>query len=116
MAVVRCRLTGTQAELRELLADLPAADFGCRPVAVRVGEAEGRSNESEPRVAAQVLLEREDLDELRSRRAAVEIEELEDVTASAEAAAEEVSPGGRFAARGDVPTGLGRRVRPDSEG
>lgn len=120
MDLVRARLTGTAAELRELFADLPAADFGCRPVAVRVADAdagtEERAEPAEPRVAAQVLLPRDELDGLRSRRAAVEIEEIEDVTASAEAALGEVSPGGRFAARGEMPTGLGRRVRPDTEG
>lgn len=124
MDLVRARLTGTAAELRELFADLPAADFGCRPVAVRVAVrvadadagTEERAEPAEPRVAAQVLLPRDELDGLRSRRAAVEIEEIEDVTASAEAALGEVSPGGRFAARGEMPTGLGRRVRPDTEG
>jgi hypothetical protein len=59
----------------------------------------------------QLLLTRAQLGRVRATRAGagVVIEEVEDVTAAQQAARAEVGPGNRFAQRGDVPHGLGRK-------
>ncbi|SHJ51379.1 hypothetical protein SAMN02745244_02676 [Tessaracoccus bendigoensis DSM 12906] len=96
---VWCRVTaaGTD-ELRAFLED-SGADPGCRPVARRTPEG------------LQVLIEvtRGQLDQARASRGAVVVEELEDLTDNEEQRRAEVGPGDRFAARGAVPHGLGRK-------
>jgi hypothetical protein len=100
-SLVRCRVTGADPDaLRRFLAD-SGADTSCRPVAVRTDAG----------LVTQVLLTRTQLTSARRARtaAAVEIEEVEDVTASQRAARADVSRRPRYAQRGEVPRGLGRK-------
>lgn len=99
--VFRYRVLGPDVErLRTFIAD-SGADASCRPVAVR----------SEAGLTVQLLLTRAQLGRVRATRAGdgLEIEEVEDVTAAQQAARAEVGPGNRFAQRGEVPHGLGRK-------
>lgn len=96
--VLRYRVTAPDADaLRAFLAE-SGADVSCRPVAVRTDDG----------LVAQVLLTRA---QLRTTRAApgVRLDEEEDVTAAQEAARADVPTGDRFARRGAVPRGLGRK-------
>jgi hypothetical protein len=99
--VYRYRVVGPDAErLRTFIAD-SGADASCRPVAVR----------SDAGLTVQLLLTRAQLGRVRASRAGdgLVIDEVEDVTAAQQAARAEVGPGNRFAQRGAVPHGLGRK-------
>ena len=98
MTLLRCRVTGDAPTLRAFLAE-PGVDVPCRPVAVRgVGG-----------LAVQVLMEDTEVNARAGRAGGPDIEVVEDVTATTEAARREVSPGGRYADRAAVPRGLGRK-------
>lgn len=96
--VLRYRVTAPDADTLRAFLAASGADVSCRPVAVR----------TEHGLVAQVLLTR---GQVRSTRAApgVRLEEMEDVTAAQQAARAEVPTGDRFASRGAVPRGLGRK-------
>jgi hypothetical protein len=99
--VVRCHVVAPTADDLRAFVDEVQPDIGCRPVARR--SAEG--------LAIDVYLQRSRLDAARGARsaAAVTLEEVEDVTANWQSRREEVGRGDRFAARGVVPRGLGRK-------
>lgn len=99
--VVRVRVTGPDAAALRSFIEQSGADVSCRPVAVRTDGG----------VAAQVLLTRAGLDAARGSRAAggIELEEIEDVTEGQRAARSAVGTGDRYASRGAVPRGLGRK-------
>ncbi len=93
----RYRVTAPDADaLRSFIAE-SGADVSCRPVAVRTDRG----------LVAQVLLAGARLD--TPRTGGVQVEEVEDVTATQQAARADVPPGDRFASRGAVPRGLGRK-------
>jgi hypothetical protein len=99
--LVRYRVTGADADtLRAFLAE-SGADTSCRPVAVQTATG----------LAVQVLLRRSQLEGVRALRSAggLDIEEVEDVTAAQQAAHADLGPGTRYAQRGDLPHGLGRK-------
>ncbi|MDT0165973.1 hypothetical protein Q9R32_10420 [Actinotalea sp. AC32] len=98
--LVRCRVTGADADaLRDFVAT-SGADTGCRPVARRTPSG----------LETFVVLTRGSLAVARVTRAGrgVVVEELEDLTVTGRARQAEVAPR-RFTARGDVPRGLGRK-------
>lgn len=96
---VLCRLSGPDADqLREFLED-SRAESACRPVARRTGEG----------VETVVLLTGEQVDAARSSRGAVTVEVLEDLTEQSAERRSQVGDGNRYAARGAVPRGLGRK-------
>lgn len=95
--VRRYRITAPDLDtLRSFIAE-SGAEVSCRPVAVRTDRG----------LEAQVLSTGAQLGSTRST--AVEIEEIEDVTASQDAAQADVPTGDRFTSRGAVPRGLGRK-------
>jgi hypothetical protein len=99
--IVRARVTGPDAETLRSFIDESGADPSCRAVAVR----------TERGLSAQLLLTQSQLAAARGKRSAadVDIEELEDVTASQQAARADLGTGNRYATRGAVPRGLGRK-------
>jgi len=90
----------TPDELRAFI-DEVAPDLGCRPVARREGDGVGMD----------LYLSRSRVDAARGARSAgaVTLEEVEDVTANWRERREEVGRGDRYAERGAVPRGLGRK-------
>lgn len=99
--LVRCRVTGPDPEALRRFVSESGADASCRSVAVRTDAG----------LEMQALLTRSQLASARSARSAaeVEIEEVEDVSASQRAARADLGPGTRYAQRGEVPRGLGRK-------
>ena len=99
--VVRCHVVAPTADDLRAFVDEVQPDIGCRPVARRSGNG----------LAIDVYLQRSRLDAARGARsaAAVTLEEVEDVTANWQSRRQEVGRGDRFAARGAVPRGLGRK-------
>jgi len=96
---VWCRVAGpTPGALRDFL-DATGADPGCRPVARRTSDG----------VEVLVEITRARLDSARASRADLVIEELEDLTEVESQRRAEVGRGDRFAARGAVPHGIGRK-------
>ena len=96
--VLRYRVTAADADTLRAFIDESGADVSCRPVAVRTDRG----------LVAQVLLTRSQLGATRGV-VRVQVEELEDVTAGQQAARGDVATGDRFASRGAVPRGLGRK-------
>jgi hypothetical protein len=99
--VIRCHVVAPTAEDLRAFIDEVQPDIGCRPVARRSGDGLG----------IDLYLQRSRLDAARGARSAgaVTIEEVEDVTANWQSRRQEVGRGDRFAARGAVPRGLGRK-------
>lgn len=99
--LIRCRVAGADADALRRFIDDSGADPSCRAVAVRTGTG----------LEAQLLLTRTQLRAARATRSAadIEIEEVEDVTATQRAARADLSRGTRYAQRGAVPRGLGRK-------
>lgn len=99
--LVRCRVTGADAPALRAFVETSGADTGCRPVARRTDDG----------IEAFVVLTRGQLDAVRATRAGqdVVVEEVEDLTEAEPARRAEVGTGDRFAARGAVPRGLGRK-------
>lgn len=94
-----CRLSGPDADrLREFLDDT-RAESACRPVARRTEEG----------VETVVLLTGEQVDAARSSRSAVTVEVLEDLAEQSAERRGQVGEGNRYATRGAVPRGLGRK-------
>lgn len=99
--VIRCHVVAPTADdLRAFIAEV-SPDIGCRPVAR--GSAAG--------LGIDVYLPRSRLEAARGARASavLTIEEVEDVSANWESRRQEVGEGDRYAARGAVPRGLGRK-------
>lgn len=99
--VLLCRVSGPDgAQLREFL-ETSGAESACRPVARRTADG----------LETVAVLTGEQLEVARATRSAdqVQIEVLEDLTAQQPARRGEVGDGNRFAARGAVPRGLGRK-------
>jgi hypothetical protein len=99
--VIRCHVVApTGDDLRAFVAEVQP-DIGCRPVARGSGDGLG----------IDVYLPRSRLDAARGARSAgaVTIEEVEDVSENWQSRRQEVGEGDRFAARGAVPRGLGRK-------
>jgi len=99
--VLRCHVVAENAdELRKFVRETDP-DLGCRPVM-----RGGRTG-----VGAELYFRQDQLDRARSSRSAqlVDITTVENVTENWRARKEEVGDGDRFAARGAVPRGLGRK-------
>jgi hypothetical protein len=99
--VVRAHVVApTAADLRAFV-DEVQPDLGCRPVVRRSGDGLG----------IDLYLPRSRLDSARGARSAsaVTVEEVEDVTANWQERRQEVGAGNRYAERGAVPRGLGRK-------
>ncbi len=99
--VIRIHVTAATAAHLRAFVDEVEPDVGCRPVVRRAGDGLG----------IDLYLQRSRLDAARGARSAgaVSIEEVEDVTANWQSRRQEVGRGDRFAARGAVPRGLGRK-------
>lgn len=97
--VVRCRVTGADARALRRFVEETAADTGCRPVARRTPDG----------LETFVVVTRAQVEAARATRQDVVVEELEDLTATEAARRAEVGTGDRYAARGAVPRGLGRK-------
>jgi hypothetical protein len=99
--VIRCHVVAPTADDLRAFVDEVQPDVGCRPVVRRSGDGLG----------IDLYLQRSRLDAARGARSAgaVTIEEVEDVTANWQSRRQEVGRGDRFAARGAVPRGLGRK-------
>lgn len=99
--VVRCRVEAPDARaLRAFVAET-GPDLGCRPVPRSTPDG----------VALDVYFRRDSLDGVRAARSAgrVEVTEVEDVTDNWRARRAEIGGGDRYAVRGAVPHGLGRK-------
>jgi hypothetical protein len=98
---IRCHVVGPTADALRAFVDEVQPDLGCRPVVRRSGDGLG----------IDVYMQRSRLDAARGARSAgsVTVEEVEDVTANWQRRRQEVGRGDRFAARGAVPRGLGRK-------
>ena len=99
--VIRVHVVAPTADDLRAFVDEAQPDVGCRPVVRRSGDGLG----------IDLYLQRSRLDVARGARSAgsVTIEEVEDVTANWQRRRQEVGRGDRFAARGAVPRGLGRK-------
>ncbi len=99
--LVWCRVTGESADDLRSFIEASAADPGCRPVARRTEEG----------LEALVAVSRAQLEATRAQRSAsgIRIEELEDLTAVGNVRRSEVGASDRYATRGSVPHGLGRK-------
>ena len=92
---------GTLADLKAFTDEMQLDDLGCRPVVRRRGAD----------FVVDAYLPEEQLDAARGSRAAsgVSLEVVENVTEAGLHRQREVGEGNRFAARGQVPRGLGRK-------
>ncbi|MBB2924638.1 hypothetical protein [Cellulomonas cellasea] len=99
--VLRVRVQGESLDALRAFADETQPDTGCRAVARRTGTG----------YSLDVYLERSRLDAARSTRAAaqVRLDVVADETANGRERQHEVGTGDRFAARGEVPRGLGTK-------
>jgi hypothetical protein len=99
--VIRYHVVGPTAEDLRAFVDEVQPDVGCRPVVRRSGDGLG----------IDVYMPRSRLDAARGARTAgaVTIDAVEDVTSNWQSRRREVGRGDRFAARGAVPRGLGRK-------
>jgi hypothetical protein len=99
--VIRVHVVAPTADDLRTFVDEVQPDVGCRPVVRRSGNGLG----------IDLYLQRSRLDAARGVRSAgaVTIEEVEDVTANWQSRRQEVGQGDRFATRGAVPRGLGRK-------
>ena len=99
--IIRIRLTAlTLQSLRNLLDEM-RPDLGCRPSVQRTSEG----------YVTDAYLPKSKLAAADSARAAsdVQLKVIEDITASGLARQSEVGQGDRFAARGVIPKGLGKK-------
>jgi hypothetical protein len=92
---------GSLADLKAFTDEVQPDDLGCRPVVRRRGE----------QFVVDAYLPEAKLDAARGSRAAggVSLEVVENVTEAGLQRQQEVGEGNRFAARGEVPRGLGRK-------
>ncbi len=92
---------GTLADLKAFTDEVQPDDLGCRPVVRRRGAE----------FVVDAYLPEAQLDAARGSRAAsgVSLEVVENVTEAGLQRQREVGEGNRFAARGEVPRGLGRK-------
>jgi len=99
--VLRVQVQGATLDDLRAFADEVQPDPGCRAVAKRTGTG----------YSLDVYLERSRLDAARGARAAAQVtlEVVADETANGRARQQEVGSGDRFAARGEVPHGLGTK-------
>lgn len=100
-SILQVRLVAASLDaLRDFIRDTQP-DLGCRPVAKRHGDG----------FVTDVYLPEPRLQAARALRsaAAVEISVIDNITESGRARQAEVGKGNRFAARGSVPRGLGRK-------
>ena len=100
-SILQVRLVaGTLDALRAFIRDTQP-DLGCRPVAVRRGEG----------FVTEVYLPEPRLQAARALRSAAEVQisVVDNITESGRARQAEVGKGNRFATRGSVPRGLGRK-------
>jgi hypothetical protein len=91
----------TLADLKAFTDEIPLDDLGCRPVVRRRGTE----------FVLDAYLPEAQLDAARGSRAAggVSLEVVENVTEVGLQRQQEVGEGNRFAARGQIPRGLGRK-------
>jgi hypothetical protein len=99
--VFRCHVVAENADALRKFVRETRPDLGCRPVA----------RSSRTGVGADLYFRQDQLDRARSARSAqlVDVTAVENVTENWRARKEEVGDGDRFAARGAVPHGLGRK-------
>jgi hypothetical protein len=92
---------GTLADLKAFTDEMQLDDLGCRPVVRRRGAE----------FVVDAYLPEAQLDAARGSRAAsgVSLDVVENVTEAGLQRQREVGEGNRFAARGEVPRGLGRK-------
>ena len=92
---------GSLADLKAFTDEVQPDDLGCRPVVRRRGAE----------FVVDAYLPEEQLDAARGSRSAsgVSLEVVENVTEAGLQRQQEVGEGNRFAARGEVPRGLGRK-------
>jgi hypothetical protein len=92
---------GSLADLKAFTDEVQPDDLGCRPVVRRRGAE----------FVVDAYLPEEQLDAARRSRAAggVSLEVVENVTEAGLQRQREVGEGNRFAARGEIPRGLGRK-------
>ena len=97
--IFHVRLTAESRRVLRDFAEETGADLGCRPVVRRT--AEGLVVEAYlPEEAARVA---------QARRGAVRVEIVENFSEESRQRRQEVSRGNRYAARGAIPRGLGRK-------
>jgi hypothetical protein len=92
---------GSLADLKAFTDEVQPDDLGCRPVVRRRGAE----------FVVDAYLPEEQLDAARRSRAAggVSLEVVENMTEAGLQRQREVGEGNRFAARGEIPRGLGRK-------
>ncbi|GIG23753.1 hypothetical protein Cch01nite_44770 [Cellulomonas chitinilytica] len=102
--VLRVRVQGATLDDLRAFADEVQPDPGCRAVAKRTDTG----------YSLDVYLEQSRLDTARGARAAAQVtlDVVADETANGRARQQEVGTGDRYAARGEVPRGLGTKEQP----
>ncbi|WP_217241656.1 hypothetical protein [Streptomyces sp. AC555_RSS877] len=99
--VLRCHVVAENADALRKFIEETGPDTGCRPIA----------RDTPTGLGLDVYFRQDQLDSARSARSAprVNITAVENVTENWQARKQEVGEGDRFAARGFVPRGLGRK-------